>query len=1676
MWPSPSVSLPRSQTQPYIPPSGPQQVTRMVVKRKVQYLVKWSQLPYSEASWENAEDIDDDQKVAEYRKIADLAVPAIPSPRPPPSAYAPMKEAPVFLGGNLLRSYQVEGLEWLAYNWFQGRGSILADEMGLGKTIQSVCFLEYMTRNVGVAGPFLIVVPLSTITQWKREFAEWTNLNVVIFWGTEPDREVIRSYEWKSRSSRPGYECYRFNVMVTTYEMILRGDALDLGRVYWRVLIVDEAHRLKSQTSKLLERLSSFHTEHRILLTGTPMQNRVSELWTLLNFAAPTHFPDETMFLRHYGDISNFTEVQALQRVLRPYLLRRLKEDVEKAIPPKEEVLVELTMSEIQKQYYRAILERNRTFLNRGATGTNAANLRNVFMQLRKVCNHPFLIEGAEDREANVNGTAKYLESLVMASSKMQLLDKLLPKLFEQKHRVLIFSQMVRLLDILETYIRLKGWNYERLDGGVRGNDRQASIDRFTAKDSDRFIFLLCTRAGGVGINLTSADTVIIYDSDWNPQNDIQAQARCHRIGQESDVKVYRLLTKDSYEIQMFQMASKKLGLDHAVLSNMDKASEFETKKVPSNKALAKEINSLLKHGVYCLFHDEKEGDKEETNLMTDNDVDKILERTSRIVQYGTEGGEKGGLMGNSTFSKAVFEPTDSSGVDVNDPDFWGKVLPAECSAATLLRDLKDEEKLTTKEEAAKFFHDLQIVSSQVIAEWKQNRFGENQGDIIDLEMILQLVSSEPTRFTKQQMKQVQGWKAALASSRKRSRTKTETLGTPTNKRRRKNQPNYEEENDDDEEYEDSDDEEDTKSKKGRKKQELKKKHKGLWSPDEQKRFVHAVVSFPRGRWSDIRAFAKLESYEEEQLQKYGGEWALQCASLSQGDTKEFFLEVAKDWNESFANGNSSPSLSSPSSPGSSSGRVRRTPRRASRVASLSLSSHLSSIDPSLKGADFAELVEKKARGWVQKMRLMQRLDVVIQKEPSIEDFRLTEKRKALADWWSHEEDMSLLYGVHEHGLSDFPRLFLDHRLSFSKNEEGVAAHKKGKPGGRLSGSKGAGGITARQLTAYVRALVDSVEKVLKLKEREKEKLKRQEKREMEIEERERKRKELKNQKKEELTKKKEQQRTERRQKLMAQRQKQKLDKLKKELAEKKRLLEMKRKIWTKQERKLVYICLMTFGLHPLVDEFRSRANLRQKSNQSIAIYLRELVEFCVECAKADSKSDSAKKSKKGKKKKKGGDELENMEDDFDEMDGPESNFADVDSGLPTKSKELYKKFNLGERSALQLFYRLELFANLRSIIQKEDWQSGGDGKGQAERALLLEGFPSWWIPIEHEKLLIEGIIEFGLEIKNSEEWESYLSLTNGCWAYEGTTEEEAGERREFLLNFLQEKGALVKYLKAVQKCVLGGKEHRRAEGLFEERLAEVLQSWQVCEEQVDSVDEEEELEKSVTKRKREEEEEEEGEEEYLLDDDELKSSGTKEEEDGDSEEGDGSEEGDVDDLDEGGEEDDENDFQGGDDSDTPDFDDEDFDEVDDDEDYDRSDESDGVEADEMDDESDGDFGRKKRRGGRPKLLLGNEVNRRKGGRGRGRGRGRARVVAEAEEEEEILGEEKSRKRKRKVVDSDSDDAFEPSSPLETLSSPPPSLQSSSSLSSPSSLSQESDQMEVDSEKKILLKLNFGNQ
>ncbi|KAL2020451.1 hypothetical protein VTK56DRAFT_8417 [Thermocarpiscus australiensis] len=743
-----------------------------------------------------------------------------------------MAKQPKCMVGGTMRDYQLEGLTWMYEICIQGMSGILADEMGLGKTIQTISLIALLREQENYLGPHLIVAPLSTLSNWLDEFHRWVpSIPVVMYHGTPQQRNDI----FKTKIMRHlsgGRPTEKFPVVCTSYEMVLK-DRAALSKINWEFIIIDEGHRMKNFDSKLFRELKSFTSATRLLITGTPLQNNLKELWSLLNFLLPKIFRDWEAF-ESWFDFSDLEDeegteefiadktkqelVKKMHIVLQPLLLRRVKADVAQYLPKKREYVLYAPMTKEQTDLYNVINDKNidtRAYLETkvverltgptnstttsptrstrssrpssvkrepdtdaqgslaaaterlgftqteetAAPATNAFTLMmggsrprgrpskaatagkqavapeaapskpakkgakrkspptsespasksakssrqstpastrsrprrgrcsykeadsddelldddafeeklakemaedeteelesvlsveeferaqtlelakreiankklgNPLLQLRLVCNSPhnFYNPWAYDTGLPVD------ESIVTASGKMLLLDRLLPALFERGHKVLIFSQFKTQLDILEDYCtELRKWPVCRIDGGVVQDDRRAQIQDFNT-NPDLRIFLLSTRAGGLGINLASADTVILFDSDWNPQQDLQAQDRAHRIGQTRPVIVYRLATKGTVEEELLMSADAKRRLEKLVI----KKGGFRTmgQKLDMREDLDRETLRalLLKDGLVYKFS----GDKE---VLSDADLDVLCDRSDEAYERAAVG------------------------------------------------------------------------------------------------------------------------------------------------------------------------------------------------------------------------------------------------------------------------------------------------------------------------------------------------------------------------------------------------------------------------------------------------------------------------------------------------------------------------------------------------------------------------------------------------------------------------------------------------------------------------------------------------------------------------------------------------------------------------------------------------------------------------------------------------------------------------------------------------------------------------------------------------------------------------------------------------------------------------------------------------------------------------------
>lgn len=530
------------------------------------------------------------------------------------SSITEFTESPGFIHGDL-RPYQIQGLNWLISLHENNLSGILADEMGLGKTLQTIAFLGYLRYVQNINGPHIIVVPKSTLDNWAREFSRWTpEVNVLVLSGDKDTRSGLIQSRLMTCD---------FDVVIGSYETVLK-EKSSFKKFAWQYIIIDEAHRIKNEESMLSQIIRMFQSRNRLLITGTPLQNNLHELWALLNFLLPDVFSDSEAFDQWFQNKEGDDEskggnlVLQLHKVLKPFLLRRIKSDVEKSLLPKKETNVYLKFSDMQKKWYQKILEKDIDAVNGSNKKESKTRLLNIVMQLRKCCNHPYLFEGAEPGPPFTTDT-----HLIYNAQKMVVLDSLLRRFKEQGSRVLIFSQMSRMLDILEDYCSFRDYEYSRIDGQTDHGDRVNSIDEFNEEGSSKFIFLLTTRAGGLGINLASADVVIIYDSDWNPQADLQAMDRAHRIGQTKQVKVFRFVTENTVEEKILERAAQKLRLDQLVIQQGRNTSNVGQQ---SNKAASKdELLNMIQYGAEDMFQNDT-GPKPEGKEDTDDlDIDALL-------------------------------------------------------------------------------------------------------------------------------------------------------------------------------------------------------------------------------------------------------------------------------------------------------------------------------------------------------------------------------------------------------------------------------------------------------------------------------------------------------------------------------------------------------------------------------------------------------------------------------------------------------------------------------------------------------------------------------------------------------------------------------------------------------------------------------------------------------------------------------------------------------------------------------------------------------------------------------------------------------------------------------------------------------------------------------------------
>ncbi|KAN0080357.1 P-loop containing nucleoside triphosphate hydrolase protein [Tylopilus felleus] len=540
-----------------------------------------------------------------------------------------LTEQPTLIQGGEMKEYQLQGLAFLVYMYNNGMNCILGDEMGLGKTLQTLSLFAYIREHSkGPQDPHLIICPLSVLSSWQIEAARWLPcFNVLRYHGTQAERErlktAIRNEEIK------------FDLCITTYESYVADDSWFKTR-RWLYCVLDEGHKIKNSETLVSSKLKGLGSLYRLILTGTPVQNNLVELWSLLHWLYPTVFtPASERIFRESFNLSkgsySIPILQAAEGLLKVVMMRRTKDSVEISVPPREELAVFVPMTEAQRFWTYRLLTRMDTLdlqeiftskledvpeddgrrqvreqiaaqIKRTASGeaNRWRKLMNLLMQLRKVCDHPYMLQDAAPTPYTIG------EHIVASSSKLIVIDKLLSDILPKGERVLIFSQWTTMLDLLEDFMELRGIPYARLDGGTTRPRRTLDIKLFQQEKSPYKVFLVSTKAGGLGINLTRASTVIMCDSDWNPQNDLQAIARAHRIGQTKVVKVYRLICRGSVEDQMLDRIRRKLFLSVKVMSSNTTDLSSSGKESESAQQFKKaELMDILRKGSSAISREE---------------------------------------------------------------------------------------------------------------------------------------------------------------------------------------------------------------------------------------------------------------------------------------------------------------------------------------------------------------------------------------------------------------------------------------------------------------------------------------------------------------------------------------------------------------------------------------------------------------------------------------------------------------------------------------------------------------------------------------------------------------------------------------------------------------------------------------------------------------------------------------------------------------------------------------------------------------------------------------------------------------------------------------------------------------------------------------------------------------
>ncbi|KAJ2497061.1 hypothetical protein GGH96_005379 [Coemansia sp. RSA 1972] len=772
--------------------------------------VAWKGLDISDATWEappsplsDADDYGQWHKVFRAWQRAEHV-----SVNKRPTGLVEHTEQIAKVEGGVLKPYQVDGAKWLVQKWTQGKSAVLADEMGMGKTIQTIAFLltayrSTIDQSLSTDGhvnsgtfPFLVVVPTTLVANWAREFSVWgPELVVAELSGRAASRDLQLEHTLFRRSK--GRRDLKCHVVLTSYEALNHPAACSSMRsIAWQSIIVDEGHRLKNDQTKTFQTLAQFSSRMRLVLTGTPLQNHLKELHSVMSFVDPRAFTSSEVF-----SVETPEQIERTKDMVRPYILRRTKAELPKLVPPRHELILHVSMTRLQRELYRATLSRNVRVLRDisaalQATGDvsdaseetgkgrlrsdtmvkqpkkpRVSSLNNILMEVRKIVSHPYCIADVEpefpdDHERHTR--------LIDACGKLKLLHVLLPELKLRGHRVLLFAQFKDTLSILEDYLDGEGIGCVRIDGDTPAVDRQSRVTAFNDPQSSAMVFLASTRTGGLGLNLTSADVVIIYDCDFNPHADLQAMARAHRIGQTKPVYVFKLVTQDTAEERIVEMATRKLVLDHLVIQNMH--------NVDVGHAEHGRVEQALRHGASRVFGEDAQAD-ERTIVYDTEMVRALLDQCKRVV----EAEQQKAMSAPEDFSRVWVADTDGSmheavdTVEDTESDVWAQLLARTDQSSSVVQlpteDVNGRSLRVRKHKVDYVVNDTKRKSGPVDAEFVPDEIELMEPHIVTKDDLLSIVSMHRKRLlasytasevqTVEQLHDVETQFAALANGRR---------------------------------------------------------------------------------------------------------------------------------------------------------------------------------------------------------------------------------------------------------------------------------------------------------------------------------------------------------------------------------------------------------------------------------------------------------------------------------------------------------------------------------------------------------------------------------------------------------------------------------------------------------------------------------------------------------------------------------------------------------------------------------------------------------------------------------------------------------------------------------------------------------------------------------------------